>query len=338
MFERFTDRARKVMELANHEALRFNHEYLGTEHLLLGLLREQDSVAAQVLTNLNLKLDEVRRQVLGLMGHGIDSGDENPDAWKSSRPKTPALNSFGTDLTEKARQGNLDPVIGRQSEIDMVVQVLSRRSRNNPVLIGAAGVGKTAIVHGLAQLIVDGRVPDPLHNRRVILLDWGLLNNGIKQPGELEERIKAVSSEVRRVKDVILYLDDLRAVARDDDADAGPSNPLEVALARGEFQLIVETTPEQYSRCAENARIFERFFQSVMIGAPNKSETFDMLRRARAVRGSPPSPDHGPCSRGGRRAELALSTGRALSAQGHRLDRPGRRLASGLVQPFFRLT
>ncbi len=290
MFERFTDRARKVMELADQEALRFNHDhlgtehillglvkegtgiganvlknlnvdlrnirdevekivpagrekvtmgklplrpaakkgieaaiaearglthnYVGTEHLLLGLLREQDSVAAQVLTSLNLKPEEMRRQVLNLMGHGMDIGEGNPDAWKTGRRKTPALDSFGTDLTEKARQGKLDPVIGRQNEIDMVVQVLSRRSRNNPVLIGEAGVGKTAIVHGLAQLIVDGRVPDPLHNRRVILLDWGLLNSGIKQTGQLEERIKAVSFEVRRVKDVILYLDDLRGCAR----------------------------------------------------------------------------------------------------------------------------
>ncbi len=343
MFERFTDRARKVMELANQEALRFNHDhlgtehillglvnegtgvganvlknldvdlltirhevekivpagpeqvtkgklplcpraktviesaieearglthhYIGTEHLLLGVLRERDSVAAQVLTNLNLNLEEVRTQVLSLMGHGMDIGERNPDTWKTGRRKTPALDSFGTDLTEKAGQGKLDPVFGRQSEIEMVVQVLSRRSRNNPVLIGEAGVGKTAIVHGLAQMIVDGRVPDPLHKRRVILLDWGLLNSGMKQTGQLEERLKAISSEARRVKDVILYLDDLHAVASDDDANAGPSNPLEGALTRGEFQLIVETTPEQYSLCAENARILERCFQSVMIGA-----------------------------------------------------------------------
>ena len=273
--------AKRIIESAIEEARGLNHNYVGTEHLLLGLLRERDSVAGQVLTNLNLELEEVRREVLNLLGHGMGAGGEQCDDPRSSRRKTPALDSFGTDLTEKARQGKLDPVIGRQSEIELVVQVLSRRSRNNPVLIGEAGVGKTALVHGLAQLIVDGKVPDPLHSRRVVFLDWGLLNSGIKHSGQLEERIKAVSFEVRRVKDVILYLDDLRAVACEDDSDAGPSNPLEVALIRGEIQCIVETTPEKYRRRAEKVSTLERCFQSVPISTPSKSETFDILRALR---------------------------------------------------------
>src|SRR5918998_634706 len=170
MFERFTDRARKVMALANQEAQRFNHNYVGTEHLLLGLLREHDGVAAQVLMNLNLKLEEVREEVLNLLGAGVETEEPTQESKQGSKgkSKTPALDSFGRDLTELAREGQLDPVIGRKNEIERVIQILCRRQKNNPVLLGEAGVGKTAIVEGLAQMIVGNTVPEILHDRRVV--------------------------------------------------------------------------------------------------------------------------------------------------------------------------
>src|ERR1700721_2419039 len=244
MFERFTDRARKVMALANQEAQRFNHEYIGTEHillgrvkegrgvgpnslknleyaieearnlnhnyvgtehLLLGLLREHDGVAAHVLMNLNLKLEEVREEVLNLLGAGVES--EEPQAQEKQGQKksqTPALDSFGRDLTELAREGVLDPVIGRQNEIERVIQVLSRRTKNNPVLLGEAGVGKTAIVEGLAQLVVDSNVPELLRDRRIVVVDLAMMVAGTKYRGQFEERIKAVMNEVRRAKNTIL--------------------------------------------------------------------------------------------------------------------------------------
>src|ERR1700730_10068927 len=215
-----TPRAKKVIEYSIEEARNLNHNYVGTEHLLLGLLREQEGVAAQVLMNLGLKLEDVREEVLNLLGHNMDSGESGGGGGggggertaSKTKSKTPALDSFGRDLTELARQGKLDPVIGRANEIERVVQILSRRTKNNPVLLGEAGVGKTAIVEGLAQMIVDGSVPELLRERRIVVLDLAMMVAGTKYRGQFEERIKAVMNEVRRAKNTILFIDELHTL------------------------------------------------------------------------------------------------------------------------------
>src|SRR5205807_2263607 len=205
-----TPRAKKVIEYSVEEAKNLNHNYVGTEHLLLGLLREQEGVAAQVLMNLGLKLEDVREEVLNLLGHNMPNeesagggGGGGERTSGKNKSKTPALDSFGRDLTELARQGKLDPVIGRANEIERVIQVLSRRTKNNPVLLGEAGVGKTAIVEGLAQTVVDGNVPELLRDRRIVVLDRAMMVAGTKDRGQFEERIKAVMNEVRRAKNTI---------------------------------------------------------------------------------------------------------------------------------------
>ncbi|MFM8572359.1 MAG: Clp protease N-terminal domain-containing protein, partial [Pirellula sp.] len=218
-----TPRAKKVIEYSMEEARNLNHNYVGTEHILLGLLREQDGVAAQVLMNLGMKLEDVREEVLSLLGHGIDSGDgerggreggassgssESGSSTKGGKSKTPALDSFGRDLTELARQGKLDPVIGREREIERATQVLCRRTKNNPVLLGEAGVGKTAIVEGFAQRVVNGEVPEILAEKRIVVLDLAMMVAGTKYRGQFEERIKAVMNEVRRARNTILFSDE----------------------------------------------------------------------------------------------------------------------------------
>ena len=210
-----TPRAKKVIEYSIEEARNLNHNYVGTEHLLLGLLREQEGVAAQVLMNLGLKLEDVREEVLNLLGHNMateESGGGSERQPSKGKSKTPALDSFGRDLTELARQGKLDPVIGRANEIERVIQVLSRRTKNNPVLLGEAGVGKTAIVEGLAQLVIDSNVPDLLRDRRIVVLDLAMMVAGTKYRGQFEERIKAVMNEVRRAKNTILFIDELHTL------------------------------------------------------------------------------------------------------------------------------
>src|SRR5438552_2145729 len=243
-----TPRAKKVIEYSIEEARNLNHNYVGTEHLLLGLLREQEGVAAQVLMNLGLKLEDVREEVLNLLGHNMETGEGSGGGSERSaqkgKSKTPALDSFGRDLTELARQGKLDPVIGRQNEIERVIQVLSRRTKNNPVLLGEAGVGKTAIVEGLAQLVVDSNVPELLRDRRIVVLDLAMMVAGTKYRGQFEERIKAVMNEVRRAKNTILFIDELHTLVGAGGAEGAidASNVLKPALARGEIQCIGATT------------------------------------------------------------------------------------------------
>ncbi|HEY2156939.1 MAG TPA: ATP-dependent Clp protease ATP-binding subunit [Isosphaeraceae bacterium] len=281
-----TPRAKKVIEYAIEEARNLNHNYVGTEHLLLGLLREQEGVAAQVLMNLNLKLEEVREEVLNLLGHGMDAGGEGGEragSTKGGKSKTPALDSFGRDLTELARQSKLDPVIGRQNEIERVVQILSRRQKNNPVLLGEAGVGKTAIVEGLAQMIVDGNVPELLRDRRIVVLDLAMMVAGTKYRGQFEERIKAVMNEVRRAKNTILFIDELHTLVGAGGAEGAidASNVLKPALARGEVQCIGATTLDEYRKYIEKDGALERRFQTIVVEPPSKAEALEILRGLR---------------------------------------------------------
>jgi ATP-dependent Clp protease ATP-binding subunit ClpC len=280
-----TPRAKKVIEYAIEEARNLNHNYVGTEHLLLGLLREQEGVAAQVLMNLNLKLEEVREEVLNLLGHGMDAGGESERGAtsKGNKSKTPALDSFGRDLTDLARQGKLDPVIGRHNEIERVIQVLSRRTKNNPVLLGEAGVGKTAIVEGLAQMIVDGNVPELLRDRRIVVLDLAMMVAGTKYRGQFEERIKAVMNEVRRAKNTILFIDELHTLVGAGGAEGAidASNVLKPALARGEVQCIGATTLDEYRKYIEKDGALERRFQTIVVEPPSKAEALEILRGLR---------------------------------------------------------
>ncbi|MCH8165144.1 MAG: ATP-dependent Clp protease ATP-binding subunit [Planctomycetes bacterium] len=289
-----TPRAKKVIEYAIEEARNLNHNYVGTEHLLLGLLREHDGVAAQVLMNLSLKLDEVREEVLNLLGAGVES-DEAAEALDPSgepgtaarrgkgKSKTPALDSFGRDLTELARKDELDPVIGRKDEIERLIQILCRRTKNNPVLLGEAGVGKTAIVEGLAQQVISQDVPDLLYDRRIVVLDLAMMVAGTKYRGQFEERIKAVMNEVRRAKNVILFIDELHTLVGAGGAEGAidASNVLKPALSRGEIQCIGATTFDEYRKYIEKDSALERRFQPIPVEPPNAEQTLDILKGLR---------------------------------------------------------
>ncbi|MCB9848600.1 MAG: ATP-dependent Clp protease ATP-binding subunit [Phycisphaeraceae bacterium] len=288
-----TPRAKKVIEFAIEEARSLNHNYVGTEHLLLGLLREHDGVAAQVLMNLSLKLEEVREEVLNLLGAGMET--EESDAagvggpagasreGRKGQSKTPALDSFGRDLTELAREGALDPVIGRAKEIERVLQILCRRSKNNPVLLGEAGVGKTAIVEGLAQRIVGNEVPELLHDRRLVVLDLAMMVAGTKYRGQFEERIKAVMNEVRRAKNVILFIDELHTLVGAGGAEGAidASNVLKPALSRGEIQCIGATTFDEYRKYIEKDAALVRRFQPITVEPPSDEQTVEILKGLR---------------------------------------------------------
>ncbi len=287
-----TPRAKKVIEYAMDEARNLNHNYVGTEHLLLGLLREQEGVAAQVLMNLGLKLEDVRDEVLNLLGHGMESAEPGAEERGgsgatqqkgASRSKTPALDSFGRDLTELARQKKLDPVIGREREIERVVQILCRRQKNNPVLLGEAGVGKTAIVEGFAQMVVDGAVPDILADRRIIVLDLAMMVAGTKYRGQFEERIKAVMNEVRRARNTILFIDELHTLVGAGGAEGAidASNVLKPALSRGEIQCIGATTLDEYRKYIEKDAALERRFQTIMVDPPTPSQAVEILKGLR---------------------------------------------------------
>ena len=284
-----TPRAKRVIEYAIEEARNLNHNYVGTEHLLLGLLREQDGVAAQVLMNLGLKLEDVREEVLNLLGAGVEpeessaAGGGTVEHKKGGKSKTPALDSFGRDLTELARETKLDPVIGRAKEIERVITVLCRRMKNNPVLLGEAGVGKTAIVEGLAQKIISHEVPEILHGRRIVVLDLAMMVAGTKYRGQFEERIKAVMNEVRRVKNVILFIDELHTLVGAGGAEGAidASNVLKPALSRGEIQCIGATTFDEYRKYIEKDAALARRFQSIHVDEPSTEHTLEILKGLR---------------------------------------------------------
>jgi ATP-dependent Clp protease ATP-binding subunit ClpC len=288
-----TPRAKKVIEYSMEEARNLNHNYVGTEHILLGLLREQEGVAAQVLMNLGMKLDDVREEVLNLLGHGMESAEvgerggregtsssESSASPKGGKSKTPALDSFGRDLTELARQGKLDPVIGREREIERATQVLCRRTKNNPVLLGEAGVGKTAIVEGFAQRVVNGEVPEILADKRIVVLDLAMMVAGTKYRGQFEERIKAVMNEVRRARNTILFIDELHTLVGAGGAEGAidAANVLKPALARGEIQCIGATTLDEYRKYIEKDNALARRFQEIMVEPTGTQETIQILK------------------------------------------------------------
>ena len=291
-----TPRAKKVIEYSMEEARNLNHNYVGTEHILLGLLREQEGVAAQVLMNLGMKLEDVREEVLNLLGHGMESaevgerggregtgGGEPGQPAKGGKSKTPALDSFGRDLTELARQGKLDPVIGREREIERATQVLCRRTKNNPVLLGEAGVGKTAIVEGFAQRVINGEVPEILADKRIVVLDLAMMVAGTKYRGQFEERIKAVMNEVRRARNTILFIDELHTLVGAGGAEGAidAANVLKPALARGEIQCIGATTLDEYRKYIEKDNALARRFQEIMVEPTGKTETIQILKGLR---------------------------------------------------------
>ena len=276
----FTPKAKKVIELAMEEARSLGHNYIGTEHLLLGLIREGEGVASQVLMNLGLDLNRVRNEVITLLG---SSSPTPSGSGTGARTKTPALDAFGRDLTQLAREGKLDPVIGRKEEIERVIQILARRTKNNPVLLGEAGVGKTAIVEGLAQLVVKGDVPEVLRDKRVIILDLALMVAGTKYRGQFEERIKAVMDEIHRTENVMLFIDEIHTLVGAGSAEGAidASNILKPALSRGEIQCIGATTLDEYRKYIEKDAALERRFQTIIVEPPSVAETIEILKGLR---------------------------------------------------------
>src|SRR5215218_8690318 len=289
----YTPRVKKVLALAAKEAKALNHTYVGTEHILLGLLREGDGVAARVLKNLDVDIEQTRQEILKELdpnftgqeeggeqaGAGAGAGGGEGKAEKKGEVKTPALKAFGRDLTEIARKGEMDPVIGRQNEIERVIQILCRRTKNNPVLLGEAGVGKTAIVEGLAQEIAKGNVPEILREKRVITLDLALMVAGTKYRGQFEERIKAVMDEIKRAKNVIIFIDELHTIVGAGSAEGAmdASNIIKPALSRGVLQCVGATTLNEYRKYIEKDAALERRFQSVKVEAPTVDEAILIL-------------------------------------------------------------
>ena len=275
----FTPRAKKVLELAVDEARRFNHSYIGTEHILLGLIKEGEGIAAKVLQDMKIDLGRIQAEIIRLLP---DQGTGAPQQATAGKKKsqTPTLDTFGRDLTALATDGKLDPVIGREDEIERVIQTLSRRTKNNPVLIGEAGVGKTAIVEGLAQAIIDGTVPDLLLNQRVLTLDLAGVVAGTKYRGQFEERLKSVMKEIRRADNIILFIDELHTIVGAGAAEGAvdAANMLKPSLARGELQCIGATTLEEYRKHIEKDTALARRFQTVMVEEPSIDETVEIGR------------------------------------------------------------
>ena len=285
-----TPRVKKVHELSKKEAKALHHTYVGTEHILLGLLREGEGVAARVLKNLDIDIDQCRQEILHELDpnfegdDGVAAGVEEEDSGGNKKQvKTPALKAFGRDLTEIAKKGEMDPVIGRADEIERVIQVLCRRTKNNPVLLGEAGVGKTAIVEGLAQEVTKGNVPEILREKRVITLDLALMVAGTKYRGQFEERIKAVMDEIRRAKNVILFIDELHTIVGAGSAEGtmDASNIIKPALSRGEMQCVGATTLNEYRKYIEKDAALERRFQSVKVEPPSTEDAIDILKGLR---------------------------------------------------------
>jgi len=286
----YTSRAKKVLELAMSEARELNHSYVGTEHLLLGLLREEKGIAAQVLTDAGVNLEQARAETLRLLGSEMPSASApggsgpQPSAPKSEKKsKTPALDHFCRDLTQLAAEGQLDPTIGRQKEIERVMEILSRRKKNNPVLIGEPGVGKTAIVEGLAQLIASGQCPDALKDHRVLSLDMAAVIAGTKYRGQFEERLKAIINEIAQNKNIILFIDELHTLVGAGAAEGAvdASNMLKPALARGELQCVGASTLNEYRKYIEKDGALERRFQTVIVDPPTVDETIEILKGLR---------------------------------------------------------
>ena len=272
----FTPRAKRVLELSLEEARQLGHNYIGTEHLLLGLIREGEGVAARVLENLGVDLSKVRTQVIRMLG---ETAEVAAGSGAQGRTKTPTLDEFGSNLTQLASEGKLDPVVGRLKEIERVIQILGRRTKNNPVLIGEPGVGKTAIAEGLAQRIANKDIPDILEEKRVVTLDIGLLVAGTKYRGEFEERLKKIMDEIRQAGNVILVIDEVHTLIGAGAAEGAidAANILKPALARGELQCIGATTLDEYRKHIERDAALERRFQPVMVGEPSVEETIEIL-------------------------------------------------------------
>ncbi len=285
----YTPRVKKVLNLSDKEANQLDHSYIGTEHLLLGLIREGEGVAARVLASLNIDINQTRQEILAEidpnfnpedLGDEFDEFDEEDDDENSEgKSKTPALKAFGRDLTKMAENGKLDPVIGRESEIERVIQILCRRKKNNPVLIGEAGVGKTAIAEGLAQEIVSGNVPELLRGRRIVTLDLALMVAGTKYRGQFEERIKAVMDEIRKSGNIILFIDELHTIVGAGSAEGAmdASNIIKPALSRSELQCVGATTLNEYRKFIEKDSALERRFQKVKVDEPSEEDAIAIL-------------------------------------------------------------
>src|ERR687884_305727 len=285
MFERFTDRARRVVVLAQEEALQLGHNYIGTEHILLGLIREGEGVAAQVLVKLGADLNRVRQQVLQLLSgyQGKEPAESGTGRGEGTPSSSLVLDQFGRNLTASAREGKLDPVIGRGKEIERVMQVLSRRTKNNPVLIGEAGVGKTAVVEGLAQNIVKGEVPETLKDKQLYTLDLGSLVAGSRYRGDFEERLKKVLKEIRTRGDIILFIDELHTLVGAGAAEGAidAASILKPMLARGELQTLGATTRDEYRKHLEKDAALERRFQPIGVDQPTVAHTIEILKGLR---------------------------------------------------------
>ena len=278
----FTPRAKKVLELSWDEARQLGHNYIGTEHLLLGLIREGEGVAAKVLENLGVDLNKCRSNVIKLLGETRtgQSPQTTTTGAPQSKAKTPSLDEFGTDLTLAAQEQRLDPVVGREKEIERVIQILARRTKNNPILIGEPGVGKTAIAQGLAMKIIDCEVPDILENKKIIQLDMGLLVAGTKYRGEFEERLKKIMDEIRQAGNVILVIDEMHTLIGAGAAEGAidAANILKPALSRGEIQVIGATTLDEYRKHIEKDSALERRFQMVLVEQPSIDETIQIIK------------------------------------------------------------
>ena len=280
----FTPRAKKVLELSWDEARQLGHNYIGTEHLLLGLIREGEGVAAKVLENLGVDLNKCRSNIIKMLGETKTSSSSGSalatPGVSQTKAKTPSLDEFGTDLTLAAQEQRLDPVVGREKEVERVIQILARRTKNNPVLIGEPGVGKTAIAHGLAQKIVECEVPDILENKKIIQLDMGLLIAGTKYRGEFEERLKKIMDEIRQAGNIILVIDEMHTLIGAGAAEGAidAANILKPALSRGEIQVIGATTLDEYRKYIEKDSALERRFQTVIVDQPSIEETIEIIK------------------------------------------------------------